>query len=209
MIRDVLVLHGLWMNRYAMLPLAHRLARAGYAPHALSYRSFAQGLEEHVARVERLVAEVGARRVHVVAHSMGGLVALAWLARAAPDAADRVVLIGSPVAACRAGRAVAEHPGWAAMLGRSIEVWRDHCGAALPAGVTAGAIAGVGRVGIGRLLVDLPEPNDGVVMVSETRLPGLADHLVLPVSHSAMLIDRAVARETVHFLRHGRFQPRP
>jgi hypothetical protein len=44
------------------------------------------------------------------------------------------------------------------------------------------------------------------VMVSETRLPGLADHIVLPVSHSAMLVDHTVARETVHFLRHGRFQ---
>jgi hypothetical protein len=27
------------------------------------------------------------------------------------------------------------------------------------------------------------------------------------VSHSLMLVDRTVARETVHFLRHGRFEP--
>lgn len=209
MIRDVLVLHGLWMNRYTMLPLAHRLARAGFAPHTLTYRSFAEGLDEHVARVERLVAEAALRRMHVVAHSMGGLVTLAWLARAGADTVDRLVLLGSPVAACRAGSVVAAHPAWGAALGRSIDVWRNHGGATLPKGVTAGAIAGVGRVGIGRFLVDLPEPNDGVVMVSETRLPGLADHLVMPASHSALLIDRAVARETVHFLRHGRFQPRP
>jgi hypothetical protein len=28
------------------------------------------------------------------------------------------------------------------------------------------------------------------------------------VSHSVMLVDRTVARETVHFLHHGRFEPR-
>lgn len=196
------------MNRYAMLPLARRLARAGFVPHALTYRSFARGLADHVARVARLVAAIGAPRVNVVAHSMGGVVAAAFLAQAHPGTADRVVLLGSPVAGCRAGRTLADHPALRAALGASAEVWRNHCGFTLPKDVTAGAIAGVGRVGVGRFFVALPEPNDGVVMVSETRLPGLADHLVLPVSHSVMLVDRAVARETVHFLRHGRFQTR-
>jgi hypothetical protein len=105
-----------------------------------------------------------------------------------------------------AGRAIAGHPAWGRALGASADVWRNHCGYALPKDVTAGAIAGVGRVGIGRFFVELDEPNDGVVMVSETRVPGLSDHRVLAVSHSAMLIDRTVAHETVHFLRHGRFQ---
>ncbi len=206
MIRDVVLLHGLWMNRYAMLPLARHLAAAGFAPHALTYRSFARGLTDHVARVAELVARLGTRPVHFVAHSMGGVVAASFLAEARPGTADRVVLLGSPVAACLAGRSLAGHPAWGRALGASIDVWRNHCGYALPKGVTAGAIAGTGRVGIGRFFVDLPEPNDGVVMVAETRLPGLADHRVLAVSHSAMLIDRTVARETVHFLRHGRFQ---
>lgn len=209
MTRDVVLLHGLWMNRYAMLPLARRLARAGFVPHSLTYRSFACGLPDHVARVARLVASIGAPRVHFVAHSMGGVVTAAYLAQARAGVADRVVLLGSPVAGCHAGRTLAGHGALGAALGASIDVWRNHCGCTLPKDVTAGAIAGVGRVGVGRFFVALPEPNDGVVMVSETRVPGLADHLVLPVSHSVMLVDRTVARETVHFLHHGRFEPRP
>jgi pimeloyl-ACP methyl ester carboxylesterase len=209
MTRDVVLLHGLWMNRYTMLPLARRLAAAGFVPHALTYRSLTRGLADHVARVGELVERVGAGRVHFVAHSMGGVVTAAFLAQARRGIADRVVLLGSPVAACDAGRRIAGHPAWGRALGASADVWRNHCGYALPKHVTAGAIAGTGRVGIGRFFVDLAEPNDGVVLVSETRLPGLADHLVLGVSHSAMLIDRTVAHETVHFLRHGRFQDRP
>jgi hypothetical protein len=60
-------------------------------------------------------------------------------------------------------------------------------------------------MGIGRFFVDLPEESDGVVMVSETKLPGMKDHLVLPVSHSVMLVSGEVARQTEHFLRRGTF----
>jgi pimeloyl-ACP methyl ester carboxylesterase len=206
MTREVILLHGLWMNRYAMLPLAGRLEDAGFVPHAITYRSFAGGLADHVARVAELVAALDAGRVHFVAHSMGGIVTAAFLKQARPGSVDRVVLLGSPVAACHAGRSLAAGSAWGWALGASAEVWRNHRGYVLPKDVTAGAIAGTGRVGIGRFFVDLPEANDGVVMVSETRVPGLADHRILEVSHSAMLIDRTVARETVHFLRHGRFQ---
>ena len=205
MTRDVVLLHGLWMNRLVMAPLARRLARAGFVPHAVTYRSVARGLDDHVERVARLVDGLGAGRVHFVAHSMGGLVTAAYLERARAGVADRVVLLGAPMAACCAGREFAAHRAWRTALGASADVWRGHRGHRLPEGVEAGAIAGTGRVGIGRFFVRLPEANDGVVMVSETRIPGLADHLVLPVSHSVMLLDDRVARETVHFLRHGRF----
>jgi hypothetical protein len=56
------------------------------------------------------------------------------------------------------------------------------------------------------MFMDVPEPSDGVVTVEETRLPGLSDHLVLPVSHSGMLISQEVARQTAAFLRDGRFE---
>jgi len=203
--RDVVLLHGLWMNRHVMSPLARKLARAGFVPHAITYRSVVRGLDDHVARVAQLVGRLGAGRVHFVAHSMGGLVTAAYLAQARPGIADRGVLLGSPVAACGAGRDLAGRRAWRTALGASADVWRTHAGHRLPAGVEAGAIAGTGRIGLGRFFVRLPEVNDGVVMVSETRIPGLADHVVLPVSHSVMLLDDRVARETVHFLRHGRF----
>ena len=206
MTRDVLLLHGLWMSRVAMLPLATRLAAAGFRTHTLTYRSFGRDQRDHLSRIDRAVERIGSTTLHFVAHSMGGLVALAWLAQARPGLAQRLVLLGSPVAGCLAGRALASHPTLCTVLGESAELWRNHAGLTLPKGIEAAAIAGVGRVGVARFLVDLPERNDGVVMVSETQLPGLAAHLVLPVSHSTMLVSPRVAAETVHFLRHGRFR---
>ena len=45
----------------------------------------------------------------------------------------------------------------------------------------------------------------GVVTVEETRLEGATDHLVVPLSHTALHFSRAVARQVQHFLRDGRF----
>ena len=51
----------------------------------------------------------------------------------------------------------------------------------------------------------MPLPNDGVVAIEETRHPQLADHLVMRVAHSEMLVSSAVARQVAAFLESGRF----
>ena len=60
--------------------------------------------------------------------------------------------------------------------------------------------------GLGPLFVSLPGENDGVVTVEETRIEGLRDHLVLPVSHTGMLMSEPVAAQTATFLESGGFR---
>jgi hypothetical protein len=47
------------------------------------------------------------------------------------------------------------------------------------------------------------------VSVAETKVPGLADHLELPVSHTGLVLSRKVADAIDAFLRSGRFQQSP
>ena len=68
-----------------------------------------------------------------------------------------------------------------------------------------GIIAGSQPLGVGQLLANFNEDNDGTVAVSETRMPGATDHIVLPVSHLGMLVSARVAHETGLFLTQGRF----
>ena len=68
-----------------------------------------------------------------------------------------------------------------------------------------GVVAGTQAIGVGQLLADFNEDNDGTIAVSETRMPGMSDHIVLPVSHLGMLMSARVARETGLFLTEGRF----
>ena len=67
-------------------------------------------------------------------------------------------------------------------------------------------IAGDLAMGAGLLLNALQGDNDGTVEVDETRLPGLNDHIVLPLSHTGLLLSSAVVDQTAHFLKHGQFQ---
>jgi hypothetical protein len=117
----------------------------------------------------------------------------------------RVVLLGAPLAGCESGAAASRMLAVQWLLGRSADLWKSGYRLQIPAGHTVGSIAGTRPLGLAMALVQLSGANDGVVRVDETRLPGLADHLVLPVSHTGMLISRNVARQCTNFLRDGRF----
>lgn len=199
----VVVLHGLWMNRFAMHYLVHALDRAGFRASAMGYRSAAETLDQHVARLARRVVAAQGEQVHLAGHSLGGLVILRYLQRAPDPRVRRAVLLGAPVSGC----VMAERLGSKApfLLGASASTWREPFDTALDPRFEVGVIAGTRPFGLARLLVRLPHPSDGVVCLEETRLPGLRDHLTLPVSHSAMLISAQVARQVAAFLREGRF----
>ena len=207
----VLLLHGLLMNRHAMAILGLRLRQAGYADHAFTYRSVRDDAQTHVAALLPRLESMPYDRIHVVGHSMGGVMALKLLERLRGGALariGRVVLLGAPLAGCESAHSMARHSAGQWLLGRSIGLWRNGYPLHVPEGVAVGSIAGNRRFGLGAMLNTLSggEANDGVVRVDETRLPGLTDHLVLPVSHSGMLLSPAVARQCLAFISNGRFQ---
>lgn len=201
----MLLVHGLWTNRAVMLYLARALGARGFPSRTQGYFSALHEFEHNAAQVARALAAMPGERIHVVAHSLGGLVVLRALARRPDARVKRVVLLGAPVADCFAGRELARTRWVAPLLGCTRALWLDLPRLDVPAGVEAGAIAGTRPLGLGRLVLRLPGPSDGVVLLEETRHPRLADHLALPVAHSQMLVSPAVADQVAAFLRTGEF----
>jgi len=201
----VLLLHGLWMNRAAMLYLARSLASRGFRTHTLGYLSTMRDFERNAALVGRAIASAAGTAVHVVAHSLGGMICLRALERLPEHRVRRIVLLGAPIAGCAGGRQLAESRWGAVLLGATRSLWLAMPRLHIPDSVEVGAIAGTWRFGLGRLLVRVTPPHDGVVTVEETRHPRLADHIVLPVAHSQMLISGLVASQVAAFLSAGRF----
>jgi len=144
--------------------------------------------------------------VHVVAHSLGGVVACEAFASHADLPPGRLVLLGSPVRGSRAAREVAARWYGPAMLGSLAvaELARER-DCVWQSSREVGVIAGSLPVGLGRVFAELPQPNDGTVCVDETELSGATAWLVLDVTHTGMLLSRQVADAAICFLRDGRF----
>lgn len=203
----VVVVHGLWVHGLAMELMRRRIARCGYRAVAYSYPSMRLTAADNVERLVAYCRGLAAPRVHLVGHSMGGVIVLRALEGAAGFTPGRVVLTGAPVAGSHAARRLARLPGGRTALGRSMPEWMEAATFAARDGREIGVIAGCKAIGIGRIVApDLERPCDGVVSVAETRFPGMRDHIVLDVSHSGMLVSRLVARQICAFLRDGAFE---
>jgi pimeloyl-ACP methyl ester carboxylesterase len=202
-LRDVMLVHGLWLPALVMTPLAARLSRAGYRCHLFSYHGRERPLDAHAERLARFARDMGP--AHFVGHSLGGLVVLHTLEQHRSVAAGNVLLLGAPVRGNFAGRRLAQH-GWGRwFLGASEALWRDGRAARWTRPEPLGVLAGTMPIGLGRLLGALPGANDGVVRVEETDVDGACERVVLRVGHSAMLLSARVAAQAVSFLEHARF----
>lgn len=202
----VVLVHGLWVHALAMELQRRALGRLGYHAVAYSYRSVRLSLAENAERLALYACSLRARVVHFVGHSLGGLVILKMLARGHDAGSGRIVLEGVPYSGSHAAQELARLEIGHFLLGRSMREWLESERPADFARFEIGVIAGSLGLGLGRLVDrDLPRPNDGVVAVEETRVPGMRDHIVLPINHSGMLVSRSVTRQIAAFLRDGTF----
>lgn len=208
--QHVVYVHGLWMPGGESMLLAHRLLREfGLQVHAFAYSAVASGMEEITASLQGFVRALEVPAVHFVGHSLGGLVIYRFFERYPEQPPGRVVFLGTPSVESRAAVQAGRSRFVSALMGPSVadELLRPRerrWTFRRPLGI----IAGTQALGLGQFLAGFEEECDGTVGVSETRLPGATDHIVLPVSHLGMLVSPRVAQETGLFLTHGQFSLR-
>ena len=194
------------MNGLESVLLRNRLAEAGFEPSVFRYPSTQADIGEAALSLAAHMRGFGDGPVHLVGHSLGGLVILEAFGAPGELPQGRVVLLGSPVQGSRAARAVAAWSLGPHLLGRLAaaeltrrepRTWRGER--------ELGIIAGSRSAGMGRLFASLPAPNDGTVSVDETRIAGAKEHIVHDVSHTGMLMSAVVADSLVKFLNSGSF----
>lgn len=201
----IVLIHGLWLHGIVFLPQQRWLAKRGFAVRRFSYHSMRDGLQQNARALSQFVASIDNGNVHLVGHSLGGLVALTMISQYRDPRVRRMVLMGSPCMGSHSASFMLHRPRLAAVLGRSLKEWLVSPRPQLPAPVEIGVLSGSRSLGLGRLIPGLPRPNDGMVAVTETQLPEARDFITLPVSHTEMLISRACADQVTAFLKSGSF----
>lgn len=204
----VILVHGLWMPAAVFALHSRWLHARGYRVLRFGYPSMRASLAQNAQRLNRFIAQSAASNIHLVGHSLGGLVILEMLKQTPDTRLRRAVLLGTPCADSHCARWLAGVAGGATLLGRSIAEHLARAPGATVAprsAVEIGVLAGTRSVGLGRVIPGLARPNDGVVAVAETQLPGAADFIALPVAHAQMLVSRRCAAQIAHFLETGHF----
>lgn len=209
--RELVVLtHGIASSRFFLSPLARRLRRTGFQTRLYGYpslwwsnRSFGKKLAAFLRRVAP-----GYDRVHLVVHSMGGIVTRCALEEELPENFGRIVQIAPPNQGSHAATRIGHYNGsplWNALvvaphrwLAPSLIELRDTPDSfvnqlgPLPAGVEVGVLAA---------------SHDRVVHAHQTHVEGQKDHRTVEGWHTGVLWTKETAEQTEKFLRTGAFDP--
>ena len=211
-----MLLHGIGGFALLLKSMELSLEEQGYFVANVTYPSLADPIESlAVEAVEEGLGKCAAQglsRIHFVTHSMGGILVRQYLSQESIEGLERVVMLAPPNQGSRFADYVGDsplrkvyEPDALAQLGTGDESVPRRLGAP---DFELGVIAGTRN--LRKLIPGTPsEPSDGVVTVDETKTPGMKDFLLVPATHTTIVWNGEVHRQTAYFLRHGRFDHPP
>lgn len=203
---NVLLIHGILMNPLEMRLLGRRLAKTGFKVHYVFYQSVLKTAAQNAQAIHQKIQKLDLPDLHIVAHSLGGIITMHLFDQFDHIAPGRVVMLGAPVNGSWVAQKVQDWPIVSPLLARSMPGALS--GDDIPDWKTTrewGMIAGTRNQGLGFLAGGLPKESDGTVLVEETIHPQQTAHISVHTSHTGMLFSKEVATLCGRFLNTGTF----
>lgn len=166
------------MNTVEMLYLERQLSHQGFTVHSMHYASVRRNIAENTRQLHQKIQALKLSNLHIVAHSLGGIIAMRLLQQFPDLPPGRVVMLGTPLNGSYIAKRLMNWPLVNRLLENSMADGLDGQ-SALPRSVNReiGMIAGNSRAGLGILVGGLPEDSDGTVLLTDVTQPaGSAIH---------------------------------
>ena len=206
----VILLHGLARTSSSMSKLEIAIKQHGYEAINVNYPSRKHDIPTLAKEVipKALSKCPKNHNIHFITHSMGGILVRQYLSTHPIENLNHVVMLGPP----NKGSEVVDHignvPGFKIINGPAgLQLGSGKSGIPHqlgPADFSLGIIAGTRTINL-ILSLMLPSPNDGKVSVESTKLEGMTDHIIMPVTHPFMMKNPQVIKQVIHFLKNGMF----
>ncbi|HEA16306.1 MAG TPA: alpha/beta hydrolase [Pseudoalteromonas prydzensis] len=195
-VKRVVVLHGLYMSGFVMRPLCSQLEKSGLDILNLSYNTLSPDRAAIFKQIDDFIDD---KNTALVCHSMGGLVARAYLAANSEQSQNvtKVITLGTPHKGSHIARRM-QQKGFDVFLKNSVEFLLTENGD-WPFNAKLYSIAGDLPIGLMPLIAKGSQ-SDGTVLIDETKLNGMAEHKVFHLSHTSMIYSRQVMNYIVELL---------
>ncbi|MBB1309133.1 MULTISPECIES: alpha/beta hydrolase [Pseudoalteromonas] len=195
-VKRVVVLHGLYMSGFVMRPLCSQLEKSGLDILNLSYNTLSPDRAAIFKQIDNFIND---KNTALVCHSMGGLVARAYLAANSQQSQNvtKVITLGTPHKGSHIARRM-QQKGFDVFLKNSVEFLLTENGD-WPFNAKLYSIAGDLPIGLMPLIAKGSQ-SDGTVLIDETKLKGMAEHKVFHLSHTSMIYSRQVMNYIVELL---------
>ncbi len=212
---SVILLHGLGRTQLSMMKMEAALKNEGYRVINLHYpsrkKNIAQLAEETISRGLEESFQQQADAVHFVTHSMGGILLRDYLSKYKIKKLGHTVMLSPPNKGSEVVDKLRNKFFFKWILGPAgRELGTDKHSTPLKLNrvdFSVGIITGnKNTVFDGYFAKMFSAENDGKVSLESARVKGMVDFLVTPNNHTMIMNDPEVIRQTIYFLRKGRFQ---
>lgn len=190
------------MKGFELSRLSYNVKKQGYQTRYFRYKSLFHTPQQNADLLKRFLNDIDEPVVHLVCHSLGGIVTLLMLEQHAEVKPGKVIMLGTPVNGSATAKYINHHWYLRWLLGKSTDKGLLDKAPIPKYKNDIYMIAGNKGIGIGKFLAYkvMKSPNDGTVNLSETVAPFIKQHTAVSHGHFAMLWSKQVISRVVEIL---------
>lgn len=205
---NIILVHGLFMPGVVMIKLRNFFEKKGYTTTIFSYHTISETPEKSAEKLKALIESLDNDNV-IVCHSLGGLLTQKTLSMMEnPDQkVQKVISMGTPWQGASILTFMQQYC-MDGLVGKSLEIllpknkneWQ------FPK-IALGSIAGKSSIGA-RILFSPGKKiaTDGTVTIEETKIKGMTDHTIIPISHTGLIFSNLCAQKILQFIKMNDFK---